>query len=109
MEPLAAQFQEAVLTGCDEAWQACRYNPTYFRRMVLEQGAVSAVQRLLTGDDFHEGLTRLWECKRLDLSVEAWVLRAEWTPLFSDAERAVARRRLTQLGYSHETPAGPDA
>ncbi len=101
----AARFHEAMLAGCDEAWRACRYNPTYFRRMVLELGGVTAVQRLLASpEEFHEGLTRLWECKRLDLSVENWVLHPAWAPLFTDAEQAIAHRRLASVGYEPTHP-----
>src|SRR5206468_10560498 len=43
--------------------------------------------------------TALWERKRLDLSVEAVMLQPEWHPLFSDAEREIARRRLAEYGF----------
>ena len=43
--------------------------------------------------------TTLWELKRLDLSVEAYVLRSEYAPLFTKEERGVARARLKEYGY----------
>src|SRR5579859_3130195 len=39
---------------------------------------------------------------RLDLSLEAFVLRAEWRPLFSEQQLHVARRRLNEHGYAPE-------
>ena len=50
------------------------YRPTYFLRMVEEYGGVEATRRLLGSASPAEGLTRPWELKRLDLSVEASVL-----------------------------------
>jgi hypothetical protein len=43
-----------------------------------------------------EGFTRLWEEKRLDLSVEYFVLLPLYEPLYSAGERAEARRRLRE-------------
>ena len=45
------------------------------------------------------GLTTLWECDRLDLSVEAKVLWPEFERLFSPNERAVALASLAMFGY----------
>jgi hypothetical protein len=42
---------------------------------------------------------KLWEFKRLDLTVEALVLRPEWSLLFSEEERQIARKRLSDYGY----------
>jgi hypothetical protein len=50
-------------------------------------------------DDVSDGFTTLWELKRLDLSVEAFVLRPEYAPLFTEEERAIARARLRQYEY----------
>jgi len=41
--------------------------------------------------DISDGSTTLWDLKRLDLSVEAYVLRPESAPLFTEEERAIAR------------------
>ena len=46
------------------------------------------------------GFTRLWELRRLDLTVEAVVLRPEFASLFTPDERAVARQRLDSVGFA---------
>ena len=51
-------------------------------------------------DEVSDGFTTLWELKRLDLSVEAYVLRPEYAPLFTEEERGIARARLRQYGYA---------
>ncbi len=50
-----------------------------------------------------EGYTNLWELKRLDLTVETYVLKPEYQPLFSEDELDVARSRLRDYGYEPAT------
>ena len=75
------------------------YRPTYFLRMIHEHGGVAAAKRLLYASEAQSGLTKLWELKRLDISMEALVLHERWNPLFSNAERQKARERLNAFGY----------
>jgi len=44
--------------------------------------------------------TALWERKRLDLTVEALVLHQEWNELFTETDREIARKRLSQYGFN---------
>ena len=44
--------------------------------------------------------SELWRYGRLDLSVEAQVLRPGFAPLFSEEERAMARARLAEYSYT---------
>ena len=75
------------------------YYPNYFLRMVVDQGGLAAAKQLLSSGDPSSGFVRLWQEQRLDLSVEALVLREPWSALFTDAELTEARRRLEELGY----------
>lgn len=75
------------------------YNPTYFLRMVHELGGVQAAKQLLSGSKTQEGLMRLWELDLLDESMEVYVLKPQFVSLFTDEERAEARRRLVELNY----------
>jgi len=70
------------------------YNPAYWLRMISEYGGVGAAKRLLRGSRASDGFTRLWEEGRLDLSVELYMLLPKYRELFTDDERAEARRRL---------------
>jgi hypothetical protein len=84
-----------------EAWRRCRYNPHYFAEMLREHGPVETAKRLLRPtEDPQYGLFRLADCGRLDLSVEAIVLKPIYAPLFTQVERGVARERLDRLGYT---------
>jgi hypothetical protein len=67
--------------------------------MLVEYGGVETARRLLRKSEPSDGFTTLWELRRLDLSVEAFVLRPEYAPLFTEAERGIARARLKEYGY----------
>ena len=64
-----------------------------------EYGAVSMLHRYLKAPTVAQSFTRLWEMGRLNISLEAIVLRPEFKPLFSDEERSVAEARLDSKGY----------
>ena len=93
------QFHQEMLRISDQA-KEFGYYPSYFLGMVREQGGLGAAKQLLKGDEMSGGLMRLWEQKRLDVSVEALVLGELWASLFTDEEIASARWRLEELGYS---------
>jgi hypothetical protein len=56
-----------------------------------------------------EGFTTLWSHHRLDMTVEARVLRDEFEGLFTDDDRQRARDRLALYGWADDrSPAPPD-
>ena len=61
---------------------------------------VAQAKQLLRASAVSDGFTTLWERHRLDLSVEAHVVREEYAALFSDEERRIASRRLADYGYT---------
>ena len=79
------------------------YWSTYMRRMIGQRGGLATAKHLLRPGDPASGLERLWREGRLDLSVEALVLRDRWRSLFTDEELAEADRRLRDLGYDPGT------
>lgn len=56
------------------------YNASPFIETVEREGAVSAAKKLVNSPAPSEGFTKLWELRRLDISVEALVLRREFAP-----------------------------
>ncbi len=96
---LEGEFHEAMLNIYHAAAEL-GYRPTYFLRMVNEHGGLGAAKRLLSATETQEGLTKLWELGRLDISVEALVLDERWESLFSDDERRKALERLESYGYN---------
>ena len=79
------------------------YNATYFLRMLSSDGPIQTARRLVTSTQPSEGFTALWERGRLDLTVEAHIVKDRFAVLFSDAELEAAKDRLQQYGY-HPKP-----
>ena len=99
MNALDLQFHQDMLDVIRRCQQEISYNPTYWSRMVAEQGGVGAARALLQGHPASDGFTRLWAEGRLDLSVEFWMLLPRYESIFTEAEQAEARRRLEAIGF----------
>ena len=88
--------------------KALGYNPTYFIKMVNEMGGYAAAKQLIADTKPADGFVRLWELRRLDISVEA---RALPDALVSDGiavvigmpgERAHLEERIAGGGQHRE-------
>jgi hypothetical protein len=98
-ETLAEQFHRRMINVYEQSKSACDYMPTRFLQMVQEHGGVETARRLLAKDEVQTGLITLWECHRLDLSMEALVIQPRFHSLFTTMEIATARDRLEAFGY----------
>lgn len=97
---LEQKFHQQMIEIYRRAAAECGYRPTRFLQMVNERGGLTAARDLLHASRPAEGLSILWEHDRLDLSVEALISREPWSSLFTEDEIAVAKKRLSELGYS---------
>jgi hypothetical protein len=70
------------------------YNATRFIQMVSEHGGLATARQLLWSDQISDGFETLRRRGRLDLTVEAHVLKDEFADLFTDKDRQRARDRL---------------
>ena len=98
-DSLVLKFHERMRQIHEQAWTECNYKATRFIQMVESQGGLETAKKLLASKGYSEGLTRLWEEKRLDISMEATVVEEPWCALFSTEELQVARNKLRDLGY----------
>lgn len=96
---LQKRFHAAMVEVYVRAKSEAGYTANRFLTMVTDQGGYEAARTLLHASSVSEGYTALWERNRLDLTVEAVILKPEWIDLFSPEERNIARERLTQYGY----------
>lgn len=76
-----------------------KYTASYFWQMVCDKGGYQTAKHLIHTNSPSEGFTKLWALGRLDLSVEAQVLKPEYTTLFTDEERQICADRLEQYNY----------
>ncbi|MET0494365.1 MAG: caspase family protein [Actinoplanes sp.] len=96
---LEKQFHQALVDGYRAMKREINYNATIYIRMISTSGGLSAARQLLHATSVSSGFTTLWEKKRLDLTVEAFVLQEPWSALFTDEELQIARDRLAEYGY----------
>ena len=97
---LEHDFEQEMYRLYEIAKKECGYNAAYFLQMLREKGAVDAAKQLLRSKHAASGLTKLYECRRLDLSLEAVVCEnPKWHPLFTEQDIETARERLIDLGY----------
>lgn len=100
MSKLGDTFHIEMLQIYHQAKKHCNYNATRFYQMVNEKGGLATAKALLASQEIQSGLTTLWECGRLDLSMEALVIDPRFEQLFSEDELEGARKRLVAYGYS---------
>jgi hypothetical protein len=94
---------EATRRQRQDGTMARGYWASYFLRGVRNHGGPEYAHQLLRKQGTSDGFRRLTEEGRLDLSVEALVLRHDYAPLFTEDERRIAAHRLAESGYQ---PAG---
>jgi hypothetical protein len=93
------EFTVAMFGIYRRALQEAHYSANYFREMVEERFGYDTAMQLIHDSLPAQGYTALWERGRLDLTVEALVLRPEWRDTFTDDDRMAAYRRLEQYQY----------
>jgi len=97
---LINSFHNEMISIYLNAKAICKYNATRFLQMVNEQGGLNAAKSLLHSEGFSDGLFALYECGRLDITMEALVLQVPWSKLFTAEELFIAKKRLGELGYN---------
>lgn len=94
-------FQTHILDQHRIAKEATGYKAPLFKRMVNERGALQTAKDLLNGPNrISDGLTNLVLHSRLDLSLEANVIKPEWRSLFNLEQLETAIKRLNELDYT---------
>lgn len=99
MNDLERKFNNEMINIYKKADKEIGYRATRFLQMLSDKGGINTAISLVSKEGGTEGFAVLWENKRLDLSVEALVLKDEYSELFSDEIREVCRARLEQYGY----------
>lgn len=102
MSILENKFNEEMNNIYFAAKRELKYTATRFMQLVARVGGVKAAKQLISKSGGTYGFEVLWENKRLDLSVEALVLRPEYFDLFTDEERDTCRNRLKEFAYEIE-------
>lgn len=100
IDELQARFKQEMINLYNQTVNETKYRPTYFLKMLHEDGGVETARRLLNTDKPSEGYTKLWELGRLDLSVEAVIWEnQEYQTLFTKEELKTVEKRLREYEY----------
>ena len=99
MDSLKKSFRQEMCDIYTTAKKECGYNAARFLQMLNTMDGVDVAKQLIHKDGMSEGMIALWENHRLDLSVEAHVLKPEFAGLFTEEEKNICRNRLKELGY----------
>lgn len=99
MSTLEYKFHEDMNNIYFTAKKELKYNASRFIQLVSKEGGLRAAKQLISKSGGTYGFEVLWENNRLDLSVEALVIRPEYQELFTEVEREVCRQRLNEFGY----------
>ena len=99
MTTLEKRFEQNMVDIYAAAKKECGYNASRFLQMIGAKGGLAAAKQLISKPGGTDGFTTLWEHGRLDLSVEAHVLKPEYAELFTDEERQMCKERLAQFGF----------
>ncbi len=101
MKQLEIDFHKEMINIYKTAERELSYRATRFIQLVSEKGGLLAAKQLISKENGTEGFMILLENKRLDLSVEALVLRNEYQPLFSIEELNMCYERLKKYEYTN--------
>ncbi|GHV92676.1 hypothetical protein AGMMS50268_31790 [Spirochaetia bacterium] len=87
-------FEEEINNSIKESIRL-GYNPIGFKGMITQHGVVEASKRLINNPKITDGTIRLWELKRLDLTVET--ICQKYPHLFTKDEILRAKSTLSKL------------
>lgn len=93
---LETEFCNRVLAAVKICKEDLGYTPTVFETMITKWGILPTGKKLIRlGISY--GITRLYELKRLDLSIESIMLEDKFNPLFTKDELLAAEWHLMHI------------
>ena len=91
MDTVTNKFHADMLNIYKTAKKDLNYIAARFIQLVAQKGGVKAAKQLISTDRVTDGFWVLCEHKRLDLSVEVYMLKPEYAELFTDVEKDMGR------------------
>ncbi|MEH7249480.1 hypothetical protein V7114_22190 [Neobacillus niacini] len=93
---LRKEFHRDMIAIYQKAKKECGYNATRFLQMVAAKDGLTVAKSFIQRSQATDGFTILWELGRLDLTVEALILKPKYAELFTDEERRQVQELLDQ-------------
>lgn len=96
---LEESFHTNMVKACNKMKKEAGCNPTHFLKNLSTLGGVQAAKIMIAKNSDFETFTKLWEKKKLGLSVEAQVIKSDYRELFTEEEVKICVKRLRDYGY----------
>jgi len=96
---LKSKFHDDMVKIYLTAKKELHYCAKRFFQLVVQHGGLVAAKRLISKEGATYGFEFFGEQGRLDLSVEALVLKPEYAELFTEYEKEKCRSKLQEFGY----------
>ena len=102
MSSLETIFHDAMLALYEKSKEECNYHADRLLQEVEQMGGLAVAREQLSNEIPGTALFKFWKLGRLDMCLEALVLRQQFGTLFAEEELANARKRLQHFGYQFE-------
>lgn len=101
MEELTLQdrFHQDIVKACNRMKKEAGCNPTHFMKNLSTVGGLQAAKMMIAKNSDAETFSKLWENKKLSLSIEAFVIKSDYRELFTEEEVKICVQRLRDYGY----------
>jgi hypothetical protein len=99
MTALEKKFSEEWMKKTEEAQGMDEYNDARLLKNIQEYGGVSVAKRAMERNGSSENFDMLKKNNRLDLSMEALIVKGEYGALFEDDEVNHCLELLCECGY----------
>jgi len=99
--PRERALERALFRLYEQWWHECDYRAERFRQTIVPgckkyKGGIAAARDVIYRPAT-AGFSVLREKNRMDLSVEALILKKPWSELFSDRDKLIACQKLRKL------------
>lgn len=99
MTALEKKLQAEVLKNCELAEKQCGCQMTRFIQTIERFGIVKTAQEILRKRRTSDCFNKLAEAERLELTMEATIVKAEYAELFTDDQVNDCYELLCEHGY----------
>ena len=102
LENLISDFDEEKMNIYNRSLSEAEYRATRFQQMLFKYKGLETAKILLHSVTVSDGYTALWERGRLDLTVEAVIIKNEkYLTLFTEEGLEICRKRLREYNYQN--------
>lgn len=96
---LSEQFDDEMMDVYIRAKEEAGYDAKKFRQMIGPGRGVQAAKNLIQGARVQSGFEKLFLAGKLEITMEARMLKPKFAELFSAAELREAKTRLESAGF----------